>query len=78
LQEVRGWIAAALSVEPSMAFGRLQAWSRDHGLPSLGEMGVAAQDMTGIAEASVASSSMKGNPVPLSVQELADIQRAAF
>lgn len=78
LEEVRDWIATELSVSPEAAFERLAGWSRHSGLPALREMGVAAKDIEHIAEASVASSSMKGNPVPLSVGKLADIQRAAF
>ena len=78
LEEVRDWIASALTVAPETAFERLAEWSRQCGLPALGEMGVAAEDIERIAEASVTSSSMKGNPVPLSVGQLANIQRAAF
>jgi alcohol dehydrogenase class IV len=78
LERVRNWIASALMVAPETAFERLAEWSQHHGLPTLGEMGVEAKDIERIAEASVASSSMKGNPVPLSVGQLANIQRAAF
>ena len=78
LEKVREWIASALMVAPETAFERLAEWSRQQGLPTLGEMGVEAKDIEHIAEASVASSSMKGNPVPLSVGQLANIQRAAF
>ena len=78
LAEVRGWVASALSVDPSAAFTMLADWSRNCGLPTLGEMEVATEDIGTIAEASVSSSSMKGNPVPLSAQALADMQRAAF
>lgn len=78
LEEVRDWISGALSVAPDTAFDRLAEWSRQSGLPTLGEMGVAEKDIGRIAEASVASSSMKGNPVPLSAGDLAGIARAAL
>lgn len=44
----------------------LQALTRAWGLPDLSALGVRAEDHRRIAQAALASSSMKGNPVPLS------------
>ncbi|SNY92682.1 Alcohol dehydrogenase, class IV [Cohaesibacter sp. ES.047] len=76
--EVRGWLAAALSCSSEDVYMCLQRWSAAHGLPSLSELGLQEEDIPAIAEASQASSSMKGNPLPLSAAELADILNKAL
>ncbi len=78
IAQVRDWIAAALGSPPAAAFETLAAWSADQGLPRLGAMGVAANDLPAIAEAAQASSSMKGNPVALSPAEIEALLRAAY
>ncbi len=77
LAEVQGWVGDALGVEPGGAFASLADWSRHHGLPGLGDMGVRASDHGKIASDAGLSSSMKGNPVRLSVETLAGILGAA-
>jgi alcohol dehydrogenase class IV len=52
---------------------QLKAWSRDMGLRGLGDMGLRADDLQGVASASAGASSMKGNPFALSQQELVEI-----
>lgn len=75
MQEVRRWLSEALGAQDGI--GALERWSRESGLPRLGEMGLATADIPAIAEAAVASSSMKANPVALSTQELIRILHAA-
>ena len=76
--EVESWIAAALDCDPGEATDRLAAWARGHGLPGLGAMGVAEDDLPAIAEAAATSSSMRGNPVPLTDRALVEILMAAY
>ncbi|RVT86783.1 iron-containing alcohol dehydrogenase [Rhodobacteraceae bacterium CCMM004] len=76
LGEVAGWIDAALPPGPGDPSRRLARWARDRGLPSLSDMGVAAEDHGAIAAAAQASSSMAGNPVPLSDAHLVEILAA--
>lgn len=52
-------------------------WARAQGLPGLTAMGVAPADHAQIAGASLSASSMKGNPVALSADDLVGIMRAA-
>jgi len=77
IAEVQGWIATGLKVAVPDAFGALAEWSRAQGLPRLADMGLSRQDHEAVAMSSVASSSMKGNPVPLSVAELQVILNAS-
>ncbi len=58
IAEIRGWIAATTGPD-------LAGWARRHGLPGLGEMGLARAAMAGAAEAAEGSSSMRSNPVRL-------------
>lgn len=69
--EVAAAIAQALGT-PDLA-----AWAAAHGLPSLGATGVDADRHAEIAERAQGASSMKGNPVDLPVETLAEILRAA-
>ncbi len=72
LSEVGAWIDAALG-------GReLDAWSRAQGLPGLGAMGLTGADRSGVIEAASNSSSMRGNPVTLDPDALAEVLRAAW
>ncbi len=75
---VRSWIADALAVPEPQAFSQLAQWSGNHGLPGLRDMGVDRDDLTPIAEAAQASSSMRGNPVVLSVSQLLEIMHMAW
>ncbi|NUB45712.1 iron-containing alcohol dehydrogenase [Fertoebacter nigrum] len=55
----------------------LADWAADAGLPRLTALGLDAAQHRAVAEAAQASSSMKGNPVPLSVDDLVSVLRAA-
>ena len=77
LAEVRGWIAEAFGGAPDEAPATLEAWAREAGLPGLQAMGLAPDQFEGVAEAAVASSSMKGNPVALDVACLHKILHCA-
>lgn len=77
LSEVRAMIAETFGCASDEALLHLEDWTRSHGLPTLIEMGVAAEDHGSIARAAAASSSMKGNPVPLTEADLIGCLRAA-
>ena len=73
INEVRGWIASALDVAPDPAFDTLTAFSAQNGLPNLPDMVPAAAARQTVAEAARTSSSMRGNPVPLSLDQLTKV-----
>lgn len=78
INEVRAWISEAFAVPPANAFSHLAQWSCDQGLPRLRHMGVEQNALAAIAEAAQASSSMRGNPVALSVEQLMQIMDSAW
>ncbi|NDR59724.1 iron-containing alcohol dehydrogenase [Aliiruegeria sabulilitoris] len=75
--EIRGWIASAIPAAEGDAFGALATWSTRCGLPGLDALGVSAEDRAAAAEAAATSSSMKANPVALTVSELKAMMEAA-
>ena len=77
LAEIRGWIAQAFDCPPSDATQALADWSAQSGLPGLSEMGVQSADFATLAEAALAASSMKANPVDLSQDDLIAILQQA-
>ncbi|MGB8814247.1 MAG: iron-containing alcohol dehydrogenase [Paracoccaceae bacterium] len=77
LAEVLGMIGAAFEVPADQAADRLGAWAQAAGLPRLTALGVTADQRVAVAEASAVSSSMKGNPVGLSVEDLVAVMAAA-
>ncbi|WP_319529775.1 iron-containing alcohol dehydrogenase [uncultured Cohaesibacter sp.] len=78
INDVRGWLALALDCTPELAFSRLADWSEAQGLPGLSGLGLQPNDIATVAEASVSSSSMKGNPIPLTTVELEAIMKDAL
>lgn len=78
MDQVQHWIAGALGGPPEQALDRLAAWVDGLGLPRLGQLGLDPALIPDIAAAAQSSSSMKGNPVPLSVGALTMILRAAL
>ena len=78
ISEVQNWISRAFEVETDHAITALQRWSTLHGLPRLSQMGLRQDDLQDIAQASLGSSSMRGNPVVLTLDELMDILYAAY
>jgi alcohol dehydrogenase class IV len=77
LHDVCQTIGQALDVSPEAAPLALARWGAGHGLPSLSAMGLAAQDHPTVATLAQTSSSMKGNPVALGVDDLLAILQAA-
>lgn len=63
-------IAAAFGSARDNAPETLATWAYAAGLPGLREQGLAASLHAQVAEAALASSSMKGNPVPLRAEDL--------
>ncbi|MEM9781143.1 MAG: iron-containing alcohol dehydrogenase [Pseudomonadota bacterium] len=76
IREIRSTIAAALAVDPDAALPALADWSRRHGLPSLRDMGHHAVDDAALAQAALAASSMKANPVMPGLADLMDVLAA--
>lgn len=76
--EVCDMIAAILGGRRDDAPDTLITWAREAGLPGLTALGLTPDAYETTAEAALSSSSMKGNPVPLSVGHLIDcLTRAA-
>lgn len=78
LEEVFTTLADALGCAKAEAPEQLSAWAGAAGLPRLASYGIREADLASIAEASAASSSMKGNPVPLSAGTLTEVLRKAL
>ncbi|MEL6267039.1 MAG: iron-containing alcohol dehydrogenase, partial [Pseudomonadota bacterium] len=76
IARVQAMIGTALGVAPEAAFEALADWSRARGLPVLGEMGHGAGEDASLSEASLASSSMKANPVMPVVADLVAVLEA--
>ncbi|MCE6953244.1 iron-containing alcohol dehydrogenase [Cereibacter sphaeroides] len=77
LTEVCAILAGALAVPAAEAPEALSDWAGRMGLPRLADMGLGPGDHLPVAEASLASSSMKGNPVGLPVSALVEAMRQA-
>jgi alcohol dehydrogenase class IV len=70
LEEICALIAGALGCGAAEAPAALAAWARAAGLPGLMGLGFDPNTAGAVAAASAASSSMKGNPLPLTENEL--------
>ena len=70
--EVLSKLAAVLAVRPEQAADALASWARKAGLPAVSELGLAADQMAEVAGAALLSSSMQGNPVPVSAGDLVE------
>ncbi len=77
LDEVCAILATTLGSTAAEAPSALQAWAWAEGLPGLAALGVSEDLFDAIATASLAASSMKGNPVILSELHLRDILERA-
>lgn len=62
--EICDEIAQILDCAPADAPQALARWARECGLPGLDSQGLARADHAAVAQAALASSSMKGNPFP--------------
>lgn len=78
LREVCGWIAAAMGGGAFDAPEVLAHWAKEAGLPGLEAQGLDPALLGEVVKASLSSSSMKGNPVPLPVEALAEVMRQAL
>lgn len=65
------------AIRAALGTSDLARWASDQGLPSLSAMGVTPKMHADIAEAALASSSMKANPAELPVGRLQEILAAA-
>ncbi|WP_226941885.1 iron-containing alcohol dehydrogenase [Pseudooceanicola spongiae] len=70
--EVLSWIAAAFPEAPD-PLSALEAWIDAQGLPRLADLGVTPDTHGDVATESLAASSMRPNPVQLSVSDLLQI-----
>jgi alcohol dehydrogenase class IV len=70
LEEICALIAGALGCGAAEAPAALAAWARAAGLPGLMGLGFDPNTAGAVAAASAAASSMKGNPLPLTEDEL--------
>lgn len=77
IDEVCALIAATLGGSADAAPETLSRWAAANGLPALTAQGLPAAQHAAVAKAAQASSSMKGNPVPLSPEDLSEILAAA-
>ncbi|MDO8312306.1 MAG: iron-containing alcohol dehydrogenase, partial [Sideroxyarcus sp.] len=70
LKTVFAIIANALNCTPDDVPADLARWVAAAGLPRLSELGLRSEDHAKVAQAALTTSSMKGNPMPLGVEEL--------
>lgn len=77
LAEVLEVIGTGLGVAAQDAPQQLARWAAGAGLPGLVAQGLRPDQHVGVAEAALASSSMQGNPVALSVADLIGVLAAA-
>lgn len=72
------WLTGRESAEPEDAVHWLGERVREFGVPPLRHYGIAEGDFDELITQSAAASSMKGNPVPLTPEEVRGILRAAW
>jgi len=77
LDEVCAALADGLGGSATDAPQRLADWARAEGLPDLTQQGLAPGDYRAVAQAALSASSMKANPVALSVADLESVLAAA-
>ncbi len=70
-------LASAFGTTPDAAPMALATWARVHGLPGLGEMGLTPAQYMDVAKVAQTASSMKGNPVQLTIDDLIAVLQAA-
>ena len=73
VEEVCSIIGAELGCRADEAPKALTDWARTQGLPDLAAQGLNRADHSGVAEAALSASSMKGNPVLPSVADLQEV-----
>ncbi|HLP09846.1 MAG TPA: iron-containing alcohol dehydrogenase [Opitutaceae bacterium] len=76
--EVARWLTGDAAAEPEDAAIACHELSCRLAIPPLGRWGVRASDVAALVEKAAAASSMKGNPLPLTAAELAQVIEAAL
>ncbi len=76
--EIACWMTGDAAATADAAAEFCAELSRRLAIPSLGAWGVTAADVPAIVQKAAAASSMKGNPLPLTVAELAEILDSAL
>lgn len=77
-EEVEQWLAHVFKAPADQAIDSLEYWVDEWGLPRLGQMGLAEQEIEAIASAAQSASSMRGNPVKLTDTQLVNILRRSI
>lgn len=70
LRRVEGIFSTVLNCETDIAFEAFSKWSRANGQKGLDELGVTAENIIQAATYALTSSSMKANPIALSIEQL--------
>jgi alcohol dehydrogenase class IV len=78
LQDVRAWIAAALSVPPAGALETLASWSRHVGIPRIADMAIDEADIPAIGSEARSASSSRANPVPPQAFDFESVLRSSL
>lgn len=74
IDEIDAMLAAAFGDQPgACGFDKLGGWIAASGIGTIDALGLAADDFAAVADQSQGSSSMRGNPVPLTMTDLIDI-----
>lgn len=74
INEIDAMLAAAFSDQPgACGFDKLGRWIGASGIGTIDALGLAADDFAAVADQSQGSSSMRGNPVPLTTTDLIEI-----
>ncbi|MEV8467567.1 iron-containing alcohol dehydrogenase [Fluviibacterium sp. DFM31] len=72
-EAVDAWLADGLGADRSQGLAALQAFVGAQQLPTLAQLHVPEADFDAVAEQALTASSTKGNPVPLSAQDITEI-----
>ncbi len=78
LDQIEDWIAHIFGGMKANAFDTLAAWIRDQGITGLASLGLTKADIHAVATASLASSSMKANPVEIPLGALVSVLEEAL
>lgn len=77
-QEIAVWLTGNDKATAEDGIAWIRALCRDLGVKPLGAFGIGEKDIPDIVEKAMAASSMKGNPVVLTAQEVAEILKASL
>ncbi|MDT8896909.1 iron-containing alcohol dehydrogenase [Thermanaerothrix sp. 4228-RoL] len=77
-REIAGWLTQRPDAQPEDGVAWLEQMVSQFGIPGLGTYGMTRQDIPVVVERSLRASSMKGNPIPLTSDELTAILEDAL